>query len=122
MAFNEYAYLLDSEARTADTFSMDYSNKSGRGLHCVLSITNVVPSGSITLTIEGKDRLSGDYYTLLQSAAYTSTGTKVHRVYPGLTVSTNLTANDVLPETWRVKVAHATPDAVTYSVGASIIE
>lgn len=119
---NEYVYVLGSKARTASVTTNDFINGSGRGLHCVVDVTSVTASGSITVEIDGKDRLSGQYYSLLGSAAYATSGTRVLRIYPGLTAQTNLTVSDVLPGVWRVKVTAANSDSVTYSIGASVIE
>ena len=72
--------------------------------------------------IEGKDLISGKYYTVLASAAITGTGTTVLKVYPGITASANASASDILPRTWRVTATHANTDSITYSVGASVIK
>lgn len=112
---------FESAARTATTNSGDLDNGQHRGLHVVIDVTAVSATPSVVFTIQGKDEVSGAYYTLLASAAITGTGTTVLRVYPGLTASANLVANDVLPKTWRVLATHADSDSITYSVGACLI-
>ena len=87
----------------------------------MIDVTAISATPSVTFTIQGKDDLSGKYYTILASAAITGTGTTVLRVYPGLTAAANLTANDVLPGTWRLITTHGDADSITYSVGASLI-
>ncbi len=81
----------------------DHANMGHRGVKVVL-VTSVFGSG-VTLTIQSKDRASGVYSTLLAGAEVVSNTTNVYTVYPGLTASGNVTATDVLPETWRIKVA-----------------
>ena len=115
------ATILASAARTATTASADQTNFNGRGLHLVFDITAVPGADTVTLTIQGKDALSGAYYTILAGAAQVGTGTIVMRVYPALTAAANLTASDVLPRTWRVNVVHSGAGSFTYRVGASVI-
>lgn len=117
---NQDLTLLASAARTVDTASADQTNFNGRGLKVVLDMT-VVGTGSVTLTIQGKDALSGKYYTLLAGAAVTTNGTNVYTVFSGATAAVNAVANDILPRTWRVNVVANNANAATYSVGASVI-
>lgn len=112
--------LLASAARTATLNSGDLTNYNGRGLHVVLDVTNA-GTGSITLTIQAKDALSGQYYTLLAGAAVTTVSTNVYKVFPGATAVANAAANDILPRTYRILVTHNNANSITYSVGASII-
>lgn len=73
------------------------------------------------MTIQGKDPNSGKYYTLLASAALGAVATTVLTVYPGLTASANVVANDFVPRTFRVITAVAgTGPAVTYTIGISL--
>ena len=111
---------LASAARTATLNSGDLTNYNGRGLHVVLDVTNA-GTGSITLTIQAKDALSGQYYTLLAGAAVTTVSTNVYKVFPGATAVANAAANDILPRTYRILVTHNNANSITYSVGASII-
>lgn len=113
--------ILASAARTADTQSADQPNYNGRGLHLVIDATASADTPSVVFTIQGKDALSGQYYTILASAAVTGISTTVLRVYPGLTAVGNLTANDILPAIWRVDCNAADADSITYSIGASTI-
>uniref|UniRef100_A0A6M3L4E6 Uncharacterized protein n=1 Tax=viral metagenome TaxID=1070528 RepID=A0A6M3L4E6_9ZZZZ len=117
---NVDATLLASAARTATTSSADQTNYNGRGVHVVLDMTTV-GTGSVTLTIQGKDALSGKYYTILAGVAVTTDSTNVYRVYPGLLAAANAVANDIVPRTWRVNVVANNANAATYSVGASNI-
>lgn len=113
--------VFTSAARTATPTPFDGTNYNGRGLHLVIDVTSVTASPSVTFTVQGKDVISGKFYTLLASAAITGTGTTILRVYPGLTAAGNLVATDVLPRIFRVIATHGNSDSITYSVGASVI-
>lgn len=116
---NEYQ-ILASGARTTTQTGKDMSNVGGKGIVVVLDMTTV-GTGSVTLSIDGKDPVSGKYYNLLTGAAVTTNSTNVYRVYPGLTAAANATANDVLPRTFRVVVTANNANSATYSVGAILI-
>ena len=112
---------LASAARTATANSADLVNYNGKGLHVVIDVTAITATPSVVFTIQGKDALSGQYYTVLASAAITATGTTILRVHPGLTAAANTVANDLIPRTWRVNAVHADGDSITYSVGYSLV-
>lgn len=114
--------LLASAARTATVNTADQTNYGFRGLHVIIDATAASLTPSVVFTIQGKDSLSGKYYTILASAAVTGISTTILRVFPGATASANVTANDQLPTTWRVNCVHADTDSITYSVGASYLK
>lgn len=109
-----------SAARTANPTAMDdqTNEKRNRGIRVVINVTAVTSTPSVVFTIQGKDIVSGEYFTLLASAAITGTGTTVLVVYPGLTASANAVANNVLSSVWRVIAVHGDSDSITYSVSA----
>ena len=110
-------------AASANGNSADQISHEAHGIVLVVNITAITgTSPTLTVTIQGKDAASGQYYTILASTALTTTGTTVLRVFPALTASANATANDVLPPTWRVLYAiGGTTPAVTATVGANLI-
>jgi hypothetical protein len=112
-----------SAARTASPSNMaDQTNNGAKGLLVVVDATvNAGGSGSITVTIQGKDVASGKYYTILASAAIVTVTTNQYTVYPTLTASANSIAQAALPHTWRVIVTANNANPVTYSVGASYL-
>lgn len=112
--------LLASAARTITTSSTDQTNYNSRGLHVVLDVTSA-GTGSITLTVEGKDSLSSKYYTLLAGVAVTTNSTNVYKVYPGLPATANVSANDIVPRTYRVTVTANNANSVTYSVASLLV-
>ena len=119
---NTNLVLLSSAARTAATTSTDITNTDYRGCHIIIDVTVDPASASITPTIQGLDSVSGKYYTLLVGSAITAVGTTVLRIYPGLVASANVTVNDILPNKFRVSMAVADTDSITYSVSATLIK
>lgn len=117
-----YGTVLASAARTATVASADQYNPDGwRGLHLVIDATAITATPSVVFTIQGKDPVSGQYYTILASAAVTAVSTTVLRVFPGATAAANTVANDTLPAIWRVNAVHGDADSITYSVGVSYL-
>lgn len=84
--------------------------------HIILSVS-ALSAGSLTVTISGKDIASGNFYTILAGSAVSSTGTTVYKIGLAFTGVPNLTANDFLPGSWKIEVAHSTGDSITYSLG-----
>lgn len=109
-----------SAARTAEPDTQEFEAAGYRGLHLVVDATAASDTPSIVATVLGVDRVSGKTYTILASAAITGTGTTVLRVGQGLTAAANLVANDSLPPVFRIRVAHADADSITYTVGAML--
>ncbi len=110
-----------SAVRSA-TFTGD-DNKKVAGAHgciAILQVTVAPGIDTVTLSIEGKDPVSGAYYTVLSAAARSTTGTDVIQVQPGGAITANVSANASLPDTYRVKVAHSAGSNFTYSV--SVVE
>lgn len=116
---NTNVTLLASVSRTTNQTGADTTNYNHRGIHAVLDMT-AVGTGSVTLTIEGKDEASGKYYTILAGAAVTTNSTNVYKVFPGATAAANAVANDVIPRTFRINVTANNANAATYSVGYSL--
>jgi hypothetical protein len=101
----------------------DFTNPRSRGLQLIIDITAITGTPTLTVTIQGKDPVSGKYYALLVSTALNAVATTVLRVYPGLTASNNLVASDIVPSTWRVSyvVAGGTP-VVTAKIAAQLVD
>lgn len=114
------AALITAAAVTTTQTGADQTNVNGRGVKVVLDMT-AVGTGSVTLTIQGKDAASGKYYTLLAGAAVTTNSTNVYEIYPGIAAAANAAASATLPRTWRVLVTANNANATTYTVGASVI-
>lgn len=107
-------------AQTATLAGPDQTNYGARGISVYVK-TTTIGTGSITLTIQGKDTASGDYYTLLAGAAIVTNTVNRYTVFPGNAVAANVTANDQLPHTWRLLVTSNNANPVAYSVGGSTL-
>lgn len=120
-AQNTGGTLLPSLARTTTASSADIGNTSWRGAHVTINVT-AFTSGTFTPTIQGKDPISGTYYTILAGSAIAGTGLTVLRVYPGITVAANLAVSDILPTVWRITVVGAATPSAAYSVGFRLMQ
>lgn len=115
---NVEAILLASAARTATTNSADQTNYNGVGLILFLDVSAVTATPSITLTLQIKDSISGDYFTVwTAAAAVTTTGEYAYLFVPGGAAGSYTEAVNLrLGRTWRLRVTHADSDEITYSV------
>lgn len=114
MAKQKQRTVLASAARTAST-DTEIAFGGNSGLF-IVNVTAISATPSVVFTIEGIDPATGTKYNILTSAAVTATGQTVLRVFPGATASTNLVANDFLPDNINLNIAHADADSITYSV------
>ena len=67
--FNRTDRVLANVARTASLNAPDQRNQLQRGVIVVFDITAVPTVDTVLLTIEGKDPVSGQYYTILAGTA-----------------------------------------------------
>lgn len=112
--------LVTLAAQAAGTVnSADQTNYNGRGAQVSVNVS-AITTATLTINIQGKDSVSGVYYTLLSSTALATTGLTNLTVYPGVPVTANASTPQVLPRTWRVQ-AVVTGTSVTATVGASVI-
>ncbi len=111
----EHVTVLESAVRTADsTTNFTVSSKGGILL---INTTLDAASASVVFTLRGVNPvLETSVYTILVSAAVNAVGTRVLRIYPGLTAVANLTATDILPAGLQLFADHTDSDAITYSV------
>jgi hypothetical protein len=114
------AALITAAGVTTTQTGTDQVNYGGRGVVVVFDMT-VVGTGSVTLSIQGKDVASGKYYTILAGVAVVTNITSVYTIYPGAAVTANVSSNSPLPRTWRVLATANNANAATYTVGASVI-
>lgn len=111
--------LIVGIGATASVNSTDQVNPYGNGVK-VWVTTTAIGTGSITVTIQAKSP-AGVYTTLLASAAIVTNTTGVYTVYPGAPVTTNVSANDVLPRTWRIAVTANNANPANYTITACVI-
>lgn len=117
---NQEATLLASAARTTTQTGSDITNLSANALVVVLDMT-VVGTGSVTVTIEGKDSASGKYRTLLAGSAVTTNSTNTYKVGPTVAAAANSIAQDYLPPVFRITVTANNANSATYSVGYALV-
>lgn len=104
--------IFSSVARTA-TATATISCGTLGGIF-VIHCTAASATPSVVFNIDGT---SGDTsWTIIDSAAITSTGTTVIRVHPSLTAASNTIAKDILPQSIQVSAVHADTDSITYSM------
>lgn len=115
--------VITHTAASAGVNGGDLANTSHRGVKVVVDVTAISGTApTLVVTIQGKDNASGKYYTLLASASLTATGTVVLTVYPGIGVTANVSASDVLPKTYRViTTIGGTGPSVTATVGVTAL-
>lgn len=128
MASNsETGALVTLNAAATGGNSADLSNTDWRGVNVVVNVTAITgTTPTLTVTIQGKDPVSGQYYNLATNAsAINATGTFVFSVYPGGPTSTTsplFSTASPLPRTWRISYAiGGTTPAVTATMSASLI-
>lgn len=119
MSANESSLLITSAAHTAASASSSQANPGYRGAHVVINVTVAPTAGTITPSIVGICK--GVEYTLLTGSAISTTGITVLKVYPGIAAVANAAASDVLPESWRLDIAHSTTTSFTYSALANLL-
>lgn len=112
--------LLPSAARTV-TPNIQQVNADDRGTDCdgllvFLNVTAVTATGTLLVTIDGVDPVSGATYNILTGASVTGTGLNVYRVHPNLLAVTHATAQDEVPRVFNVTVTHGPAVAMTYSL------
>lgn len=111
---------LASSARTTTQISADLVNYNGRFIHVIVNVTSA-GTGSITLTINGKDPASATYYPLLVGAAITTNSQNVYRIGVGLTAAANSVANDFVPRIFQFVVTANNANTMTYSLGYNLL-
>ena len=120
---NTQITLLASVARAAaESFpSTDIDNTEDyQSAIIVIDVTAVTATPSVVFTVQGKDLLSGKYYTLLASVAITATGTTILHIGDGTADDDNIAVGTRLPRVWRIDAVHGDTDSITYSIGADL--
>ena len=114
--------LLDSAARTATVSTPDQRSSLKRGTRLMIDVTVVAGGENVRATIQGKDPISGKYYTIISTPEITSTGLVTLTVHPQIDTVANVSFNNILPDTWRAVVTHSAGGSHTYQLSASSLE
>lgn len=117
--------LLSSAARTATTTTSPQQNLKARGVLLVLNVTIASGAGGLTLRIQYKDPVSGNWGNLNSApTTITAAAQLLYVLYPGVT-ATNGNAQQVvsfpLPRDWRVSITHGDGSSYTYSLAAVLL-
>jgi hypothetical protein len=107
--------VINAVAATTTQTSSTLFNLNGRGAKVVLNMSNA-GTGSVTLHIQGFDSGGSAFYDQLVGAAITTNSVNVYTVYPGLPATANVSANDIIPRSWRIQVVVNNANATTYTV------
>ncbi len=125
--------ILPSAARPVVTKSTDWSDVGAIGgiFHFNVTTVTSAPTVGPTFVVEGRESITGKYYTLAQVGTTDSTSTGIRRIgiYPGISTASIsssgiLEQNNVsfpLPFTWRVTSTSASTGEITYSVSVDLI-
>lgn len=95
-----FAGTVPSTVNSADQAGFNVSR-----IICVMRQTSQNGSTSTTFAIQGKDKASAAYYTILTSGAYTTAnlnGVSPIAIGAGLTDTANVKAGYAIPAFWRV--------------------
>lgn len=111
--------ILPSASRTTTQTNI-LAVGDGLGVVAVLNMTNV-GTGSVTLSINGYDPVSGGTWLLLAGAAVSTNSTNVYKVYPGLTAAANAVASDVVPSQLQFVVVANNANAAVYTLTANVV-
>ena len=103
MPFISAATITLNAAAASTVRSGDFAGAEYRGVIVNINLTTVT-TATVTITFEGKDPLSGTYYTVLASTGIVAAGFSTLSVYPGIAVTANVSANAPLPASWDIKV------------------
>lgn len=115
-------FNVASAVRNATLVGSDINKNPGiAGVKAFLDVTVVPGVDTVQLVCEAKDRASGKYVQLLACAARATTGTDMLTIYPGITAAANVSASDVLPDTYRFRVVHSAGTNFTYSLSSDEI-
>lgn len=101
----------------------DQPNVAGKGINVYINITAITgTTPTLTVTVQGKDPASGQYFNILTSAALNATGFTRLIIYPGITVAANAADSDVLPDTFRITyTVGGTGPSVSATISGSIL-
>lgn len=117
---NDLGALIVGVGATGSVNSPDQTNPYGRGLKVCINMA-LIGTGSVTVTVQGKDPTSQTYYPILASAAIVANGFSVLTVYPALTAAANVTASDVMPRQWRISATANNANPTNYTVSATVL-
>lgn len=132
---NIEASILTSAVRATTTNGADQTNFNGRGALLTINITVEAATETLSLKIQGKDSISGNYSDIVDfGVVYNATtdaptSTRSFAVYPGILSAdfVGITGNGtsgkagLIGRTWRPVVTHSASGNWTYSLSTAVI-
>lgn len=118
---NTNQLILPNAARTASVTGEDITNYNSSGAHIIVDISAIAVATQLTVTVQGKDSTSGNYYNILITTALDAVDTFLLKIHPDVTDVQNAAVNDSLPNTFRINVTHSDTDSITYSVTVNFL-
>jgi hypothetical protein len=122
VAFAEAAYTTTQTAEITQAPSQQSprgggAKGKGQGAEVIVNLPSQGGTFNLTCHIEGYDFGSGTWYPILSGANITGGSTQQRlRVAPAVADVANVSANNLLPYMWRVRMEHGDATEVTYSV------
>ncbi len=107
--------LREHVAETVTFTSANYDTADASGLEVDL-VMRTIGTGSVTVSIDRFDKASKTWINVLTGAAIVGNGANRYRVSPYIPAVANVSAQDHLPEIFRVVVTHNNANATTYSL------
>ena len=114
--------IAPSASRIATFTSPDIVVGLAAQIDAILDATvNAGGAGSITLTINAKDPISGKYYPLLVGAAVITVVTNVYKIGRALTAAANSIVNSGVPGILQFVVTANNANPVTWSLSINVM-
>lgn len=119
--------VLSIASGTTTQTSPDQTNTNFRGAYIIVNVTTLTgASPTLTPKIQGKDPVSGQYFSLLlATTAISAAGTFVYLIYPNAAAGTQgvtQSSGFALPHTWNVVMTvGGTVSNEVYTVAASYL-
>lgn len=114
--------ILTATSVSTTQTGTDQANTKAKGALIVLNVSAISGvAATVTLSAQGKDPVSGNYYTLFTGASITAVGTTLYQIYPASTVSSS-SYNGPLPATYRVVATMSgTSPVASFTVSSTLI-
>lgn len=107
--------LREHIAETTVFTSNNYDTADAVGMEVDL-VMRVVGTGSVIVAIDRFDKASKTWINALTGVAIVTNSTNRYRISPNIPAVANASAQDHLPEIFRVVVSHQNANPVTYSL------
>ena len=114
------ASLNQTATDLAAKINSSQSNYTAGAAGAVVTITAVAGTGTIPNGMIVSATLTTITATFVNMTGGVS-GAVILRVYPGIVAAANLSVNDILPRSWRLRAVHSAGSNFTYSAVAQMI-